>query len=67
MAQRIIPYDSRCVASVYLKDGSGAQCFRRRRAGELCRQHSKMKRIRINAFGAPVFSEARKSKGDQRG
>jgi len=36
------PIDERCEASIVLKDGSGAQCGRRKREESFCFQHSKL-------------------------
>ena len=44
MSRRFIdaPADVRCEWTVTLKDGSQAQCGRRRTIGSLCTQHAKM-------------------------
>lgn len=34
------PQDERCAATISLRDGSLAQCGRRKKVGGLCRQHA---------------------------
>lgn len=44
MSRRFIdaPSEQRCSWTVTLRDGSKAQCGRRKTSGDLCTQHSKM-------------------------
>jgi hypothetical protein len=46
------PADQRCSCTIFLRDGSEAQCGRRKKVGGLCTQHTRM------AAGYPAFAEA---------
>ena len=37
------PYAQRCIFNITMSDNSKAQCGKRKRVGELCKQHYKIK------------------------
>jgi len=53
------PAKLRCQATITLRDGSKAQCGRRRKVGGLCTQHDAMKTERLAvALGVELLGEA---------